>query len=214
MTLFDLIRQYSIEIKNGRDPASILSTATSELGELAQEVNAGFSKTSYKTPGKDGIVGEAVDTIIAIVDLVCQCYPDITEEKLLGIAQKKLDKWRDLDARHRDEKAASRKARVAYEFPDEVTIEVDYLSNGEPAYAIRAAEGRLCCNKDGYWEDERSPQDQDEDFIDRARWSNANEAIGFRVQTKDRGWSQSQIQKDYAAGLEAARQHRMVRREK
>lgn len=71
---------------------SVLSHATSELGEVAQEV-AIASGDSYKQPSVDGVVGEAVDTIISLIDLIYKYDPTITEEQLAAIAEQKCSKW-------------------------------------------------------------------------------------------------------------------------
>jgi FKBP-type peptidyl-prolyl cis-trans isomerase FkpA len=71
---------------------SVLAHATSELGELAQEV-AIVEGHSYKQPSSDGVVGEGVDTILAVLDLIYRHNPDITEEDLIEIARAKGGKW-------------------------------------------------------------------------------------------------------------------------
>ena len=64
-----------------------------EVGELAQEtiIHDGLS---YKSQGSDGIVGEAVDAIISIVDLIMRTHPEVTEERLERIAEEKMNKWK------------------------------------------------------------------------------------------------------------------------
>jgi hypothetical protein len=62
-----------------RTPYSILASATSELGELAEEVQI-HQNHSYKKPGDDGIVGEAIDTICCLLDLIHKVNPYITED--------------------------------------------------------------------------------------------------------------------------------------
>ena len=48
---------------------------------------------SYKVKGKDGIVGEGIDVIICVLDLIRKTYPNITESELEAIADNKLAKW-------------------------------------------------------------------------------------------------------------------------
>lgn len=76
-----------------RDPSSIILKVMEEVGELATEVAIASGK-SYKHPGKDGVLGEAVDALIAIVDLIYKSNPDITEAEIVEVARKKLDKWK------------------------------------------------------------------------------------------------------------------------
>lgn len=71
---------------------SVLAHAQSEMGELAQEITI-VEGHSYKTASVDGVVGEAVDTILALVDLIYRHQPDITEADLIAIAQLKGRKW-------------------------------------------------------------------------------------------------------------------------
>lgn len=75
-----------------RTPYSVLTSTMSELGELAEEVMIDQGN-SYKKAGADGIVGEAIDTIVCLLDLIHVVDPTITSEDLDDIAFKKLDKW-------------------------------------------------------------------------------------------------------------------------
>jgi len=64
-------------IQDNRSLSDVFTYATAELGELAEEVciSTGFSQ---KQSGEDGIVGEAVDCIICLVDLIKLYDPKIT----------------------------------------------------------------------------------------------------------------------------------------
>lgn len=81
MTLWTLISNTSSRIDNGRSQEDILLHMMTEMGELAQEVIISEGR-SYKEPGSDGVIGEAVDVILCAADLVIQRHPDITEEDL------------------------------------------------------------------------------------------------------------------------------------
>ncbi len=61
------ILQVSRTINHHRTPYSVLTKMYEEAGELSLEV-AILGGDSYKSPGKDGVVGEAADFIIAAVD--------------------------------------------------------------------------------------------------------------------------------------------------
>lgn len=80
-------------IDNNRNLSQIFKYAMEEIGELATELNIedGYSN---KEPGKDGIVGEAIDAIICLVDLIYTHRPDITEDELMQICINKLNKWK------------------------------------------------------------------------------------------------------------------------
>lgn len=71
---------------------SVLAHVQSEVGELAEEVTIAEGH-SYKKAGPDGIVGEGVDAILAILDLIYKHDPTITEEQLVAIAEAKGGKW-------------------------------------------------------------------------------------------------------------------------
>lgn len=75
-----------------RNLDSVFKALVSEVGETAVEIDIANGQ-SYKAPGPDGVVGEAVDAILAALDLIYKAQPNITEEEILRIAQPKLDKW-------------------------------------------------------------------------------------------------------------------------
>ena len=89
-------------IKDDRKPFRILAHTVSELGELSDElvISEGFG---YKEAGVDGVVGEAIDAIICLFDIIHNHDSNITEDALQVITRKKLEKWkmtvdlRDLD---------------------------------------------------------------------------------------------------------------------
>lgn len=76
-----------------RNKYEVLAAFMEELGELSTEINiqAGFSS---KTPGEDGIVGEAIDVILCAVDIIYLENPNITAEEFMNNVRKKLDKWK------------------------------------------------------------------------------------------------------------------------
>jgi hypothetical protein len=71
---------------------SVLGHAMSEMGEVGLEVTVAMGD-SYKPVGSDGVVGEAVDTIAALIDLIYRARPDITETELSVLAAQKCGKW-------------------------------------------------------------------------------------------------------------------------
>jgi hypothetical protein len=87
-----MTRDVSARVKNGRKPTDIMMSIMSEVGETAEEVQIAHG-VSYKTEGPDGVVGEAVDAILCLLDLIMIHNPEITEEQLLQIASLKLAKW-------------------------------------------------------------------------------------------------------------------------
>lgn len=95
MSLFDVVKAASLKVDNAprkRSTYSVLAKLTSEIGELADEV-AIVNNDSYKTPGEDGLFGEAVDVLLATLDLLHIYDPNITEEQLMEYAKTKGKKW-------------------------------------------------------------------------------------------------------------------------
>ena len=94
MSLVTDILGYSKEIQNGRTINSIWKHFLSEVSELSFEVDVLNGDLPPEHGGPDGIIGEAIDGILCLVDLIHQHNPEITEEELRAIAAKKLEKWK------------------------------------------------------------------------------------------------------------------------
>lgn len=94
------ILESSDRVKNNRTPYYVLSKCMEELGELATEVTVREGH-SYKSEGKDGVIGESVDVIACLVDLVYlyekQSNPNVTIDEISDILYTrltaKLEKW-------------------------------------------------------------------------------------------------------------------------
>ena len=86
------ILNVSSTIDDKRNRFSVMAKVVEEVGEISTEV-AIAEKMSYKKAGVDGIVGEAVDAIIALTDLIYVDNPNITEEEIQNIVRLKLQKW-------------------------------------------------------------------------------------------------------------------------
>lgn len=81
------------EVKNKRDIISIFSHADEEFQELWDEIELALAE---KPQGDDGIVGEAVDVILCMLDLISIYAPELTTNDLQLIMQKKFQKWKDV----------------------------------------------------------------------------------------------------------------------
>lgn len=92
--LFDVVKSASSRVDDNRTHFSVLSAIMAEVGELAEEVAIDQGK-SYKQPGKDGVIGEAVDVIVATLDMIHVHDPSITEEEIVAIVVAKCRKWMD-----------------------------------------------------------------------------------------------------------------------
>ena len=75
-----------------RSGASIMLSLVEEVGELSKEVSI-VEGMSYKKPDVDGVLGEAVDVLITVLDLIHTLVPDATEEEINSYAGKKIAKW-------------------------------------------------------------------------------------------------------------------------
>ena len=91
-SLIEDIFDTSNAIKDGRTIKDVYIYSQSEMGELAEEINIDFGH-SNKLPGKDGIVGEAIDAIICLFDLIHIQEPELTPQAIQLMCQVKLLKW-------------------------------------------------------------------------------------------------------------------------
>lgn len=69
-----------------------MASLTEECGELATEILINVGKKN-RSPGTDGIVGEAVDAILCLMDIILLTNPNITRDELYSISMTKLQKW-------------------------------------------------------------------------------------------------------------------------
>lgn len=86
--LVETVRDYSLRIKNGRTITSAYDHMLGETVELKDEIDNGNS-------GADGIVGESIDIIACALDIIFQHDPNITNEKLVEIMDRKCKKWEE-----------------------------------------------------------------------------------------------------------------------
>jgi NTP pyrophosphatase (non-canonical NTP hydrolase) len=95
MTLVSEILETSRQVDNGRTIQDVLTHAMTELGELAQEVQIAEGK-SYKQQGVDGVVGEALDVINCMIDIIYIHYGVLADEHYLkALNSRKLAKWKE-----------------------------------------------------------------------------------------------------------------------
>lgn len=93
--MFDIIGQIleiSKLIKTERDRTDVLCSVMEEVGELGTEVRIAKG-SSYKVAGEDGVLGESVDAILALVDMIYVDNTDITVGEIHAIIYSKLNKW-------------------------------------------------------------------------------------------------------------------------
>lgn len=78
------------QVKNDRGSWTIFDHATEEMRELEEEVNL---SEMLEKPGEDGILGESVDVILCMLDMIATQCPDVTMEDLEAYMDKKYAKW-------------------------------------------------------------------------------------------------------------------------
>ena len=90
MSLYSIVSEYSDRVNDGRQNQDIFQHGAGEMVELQSEIlldRAGLA------PGPDGILGEAIDVIACMMDIIRKQYPDITDDKLEWKMLEKCAKW-------------------------------------------------------------------------------------------------------------------------
>lgn len=100
--LLDMIREFSFRIDNGRTLSSILDHGRGEMDELGEEIV--YHELGDKA-GSDGVVGEAIDVLLCVTDIIYQFNPAITNEEILAIALRKLEKWERIYGKEKHERS-------------------------------------------------------------------------------------------------------------
>lgn len=70
----------------------VQSQLSEEIGELATEISIKYHGKKRAT-GDDGILGEAIDSIINLIDIIYLDNPKITSKEIQTVLDKKLKKW-------------------------------------------------------------------------------------------------------------------------
>lgn len=89
---FKTVFNYCTRIQNGRTIGDVLEAFFNEANELEDEI--AFARLGV-APGEDGIIGEAVDTILCAMDVIHQANPELTEQEFMTVVLRKLDKWEE-----------------------------------------------------------------------------------------------------------------------
>lgn len=88
--LLQIMRHYGPQIDDGRSLADSLRYAARELAELADEIEL---QAQGKAPGPDGIVGEAIDVMVCMADIIVRAEPEFTDRDLTRRFNQKCRKW-------------------------------------------------------------------------------------------------------------------------
>lgn len=87
---------------NNRTIDDILAHGVGEMRETMDEVDIVMGRAPGPA-GVDGVVGESIDTILCMLDLIYKTDPSITEEEIVAIAEMKGAKWiRQIKAKAED----------------------------------------------------------------------------------------------------------------
>lgn len=89
-TVEDIVRSYSNRVKDGRTLRDVFRHMNTEIKELDDEL---LLDACGQPPGEDGIVGEALDAISCLYDIIYLHRPDITKAELAAIMTRKMEKW-------------------------------------------------------------------------------------------------------------------------
>lgn len=90
-TVLDISKQAD-KYHGDRSLDDILKHGKGELDETQEEVDIVMGRRPGPA-GVDGVIGESVDTILCMLDLIYKTDPTITEEDLVAIAGMKGAKW-------------------------------------------------------------------------------------------------------------------------
>lgn len=80
------------DIETPRTTSGVYFKLSEEVGELATELNVKYHG-AYKGEGEDGIIGECVDAIICLCDILNKENVDLDEIGFL--INKKIKKWKE-----------------------------------------------------------------------------------------------------------------------
>lgn len=96
MDLYSLVKTASLKVDaievKPRTRYSVYASAQSEMGELADEIRI-LEGDLNKEVGPDGVIGEAIDVIACMLDLIHVHDPDVAAGVVHSLMQNKLQKW-------------------------------------------------------------------------------------------------------------------------
>jgi hypothetical protein len=90
--LITMVKNVSVRVGT-RNVDAIFKSLVEEVGELSTELSI-EAGTKKRQPSPDGVVGEAIDVLVVILDLLhLKLGNDITGQAFLDRVQSKLNKW-------------------------------------------------------------------------------------------------------------------------
>ena len=94
--LIKIVFTSSDKIQNGRTLDDIFINLISEIGELSDEISVIAGRIDPSKADKDGVVGEAIDCISCLLDIIKKHSPDISIDTLNNLMYTKCKKWEDV----------------------------------------------------------------------------------------------------------------------
>ena len=88
--IYGVVCEFSDRVQDGRTLRDIFEHGQGEMSELDIEI---LKHNTGVRNGPDGIVGEAIDVIACMMDLIRKYDPDVTEEQLAEKMREKCVKW-------------------------------------------------------------------------------------------------------------------------
>lgn len=101
-TGLELILATSKLVKD-RTHTDVMYKVMEEIGELSTELNIKSGFVDPSKGGSDGVTGEAIDAIIALMDIVYLEKPNITIDEILDIISLKVQKWYNIRKKEKQE---------------------------------------------------------------------------------------------------------------
>lgn len=105
---FNAIKYLLGEVKtapnSNRTVEQVMLKVGEEFGELSTEINVLNGFLSSKKGGSDGAVGEAIDIIIGLIDVINLVSPETTIDDINKIVVKKTNKWLKNSQKREDKK--------------------------------------------------------------------------------------------------------------
>lgn len=116
MNFLQMVETASRTVGNKKsDQPFVMISLTEEVGELAQELKISHGQRTGPA-GKDGVVGEAIDTILCALDIIHSEVGHLDETYLCVMAEPKIRKWLSkVAARKAAERAAMTDNRADFE---------------------------------------------------------------------------------------------------
>ncbi len=89
--LVAMVRAHRAAIRDGSTQRGNLGYLRDEVDEVGDELDL---VEAGRAPGPDGVAGEAIDVVVAALNMVLEAAPGMTDAEVLAYADRKCAKWR------------------------------------------------------------------------------------------------------------------------